>query len=72
MQDSPRLTMVVLDPAEEWRDGGQLAERISKWTKERGQLAATLPRSAGLVHKEAWTRVERVCRATAGLAASRP
>ena len=72
VQDSPRLTMVVLDPMEEWREGGQLAGRISQWTKGAGQVATTLPRSVGLVREEAWTRVERVCRAVAFLAACRP
>ena len=37
VQDSPRLTMVVLDPMEEWHGNGQLSERISKWTKVRGK-----------------------------------
>ena len=37
VQDSPRLTLVVIDPAEEWRDGGQIAERIGRWTREKGR-----------------------------------
>ena len=36
VQDSPRLKLVVLDPGEEWRVDGQLAERIGRWTRERG------------------------------------
>ena len=43
VQDSPRLTMVVLDPVEEWREGGQLAERIGRWTKERGRSPRLYP-----------------------------
>ena len=43
VQDTPRLTMVVLDPVEEWREGGQLAERISRWTKERGKSPRLYP-----------------------------
>ena len=43
VQDSPRLTMVVLDPVEEWRDGGQLEERIGRWTKERGRSPRLYP-----------------------------
>ena len=43
VQDSPRLTMVVLDPVEEWREGGQLAGRISQWTKERGRSPRLYP-----------------------------
>ena len=43
VQDSPRLTMVVLDPIEEWHGSGQLSERISKWTKERGRSPRLYP-----------------------------
>ncbi len=43
IQDSPRLTMVVLDPVEEWREGGHLAKRIRRWTKERGRSARLYP-----------------------------
>ena len=41
--DSPRLTLVVVDPAEEWRDGGELAARIASWTKERGGSSRLYP-----------------------------
>ncbi len=43
VQDSPRLTMVVLNPEEEWRESGQLAERVSQWTKERGRSPRLYP-----------------------------
>ena len=43
VQDSPRLTMVVLDPMEEWRETGQLAERIGRWTKERSKSPRLYP-----------------------------
>ncbi len=43
VQDSPRLTMVVLDPVEEWREDGQLTERIGRWTKERGKSPRLYP-----------------------------
>ena len=43
VQDSSRLTMVVLDPVEEWREGGELAERIGRWTKERGKSPRLYP-----------------------------
>ena len=43
VQDSPRLTMVVLDPIEEWHGSGPLSERISKWTKERGRSPRLYP-----------------------------
>ena len=35
--DSPRLTLVVVDPAQEWHPGeNDLAERIGGWTSQRG------------------------------------
>ena len=43
--DSPRLTVVVLDPEMEWRDGGQMAERIGRWTRERGRSPRLYPGS---------------------------
>ncbi len=43
VQDSPRLTLIVLDPAEEWRGSDQLAERIGRWTKERGKSPRLYP-----------------------------
>ena len=68
--DSLRLTMIVIDPVEEWRDGGQLAERIGRWTRERGRSARLYPgalvwcaRKAGRELREsvelllAWRRV---------------
>ena len=44
VQDSPRLTLVV-DPEAEWKDGGQAAERIGQWTKERGKSPRLYPGS---------------------------
>ena len=43
VQDSPRLTLVVLDPEEEWRGSGQLVERIARWTRERGKSPRLYP-----------------------------
>ena len=43
VQDSPRLTMVVLDPIDEWHGSGQLSERISKWTRMRGESPRLYP-----------------------------
>ena len=45
VQDSPRLTLIVLDPDVEWQDGSQAAERIGHWTKERGQSPRLYPGS---------------------------
>jgi hypothetical protein len=41
--DSPRLTLVVVDPAEEWKDGGELAQHIGSWTRERGTASRLYP-----------------------------
>ena len=43
VQDTPKLSLVVVDPVEEWREGGQLAERISRWTRERGSSPRLYP-----------------------------
>ena len=43
VQDSPRLTLIVLDPAEEWRGSGQLVERIGRWTRGRGKSPRLYP-----------------------------
>ena len=36
IQDSPRLTLAVLDPDDEWAARSPLADRVRDWTKERG------------------------------------
>lgn len=43
VQDSPRLTLIVLDPDEQWRGAGEAAERIGRWTGERGKLPRLYP-----------------------------
>ena len=43
--DSSRLTLVVVDPTEEWNDGGQTRERICRWTKARGKSPRLYPAS---------------------------
>ena len=72
VQDSPRLTLVVLDPETEWTGGGQVAERIGQWTKARGTSPRLYPgalvwcaRKPGRELRDrvelwlAWRRVER-------------
>ena len=56
VQDSPRLTLAVVDPAEEWRESGPFVERLGRWTKGAGQVAKTLPGRLGLVRSEAGAR----------------
>ena len=43
VQDSPRLTLVIVDPVEEWREGSHLVEGIGRWTKERGKSSRLYP-----------------------------
>ena len=45
VQDSPRLTLVVLDPDDEWTDGNQAVERIRSWTTQRGESPRLYPGS---------------------------
>ena len=70
--DSPRLTLVVVDPETEWTDDGPAAERIGGWTRNRGASPRLYPGALvwcarrpgrGLRDKTelwlAWRRVER-------------
>ena len=43
--DSSRLTLVVVDPAEEWNGGGQTRERIGQWARVRGKSPRLYPAS---------------------------
>ena len=43
VQDSPRLTLVVLDPIDEWQTSSHVAERVGRWTKERGKSPRLYP-----------------------------
>ena len=43
VQDSPRLTLIVLDPEEEWRGSDQQAKQIGQWTRERGKSPRLYP-----------------------------
>jgi Protein of unknown function (DUF499) len=45
VQDSPRLTLVIVDPEAEWKVDGQLIDRIAQWTKERRTLPRVYPGS---------------------------
>jgi len=61
--DSPRLTMIVLDPETEWTGKGDLRQRLAEWTRNRGSSARLYP--AALVWcvkkpgRELRTRTER-------------
>ncbi|MGQ9795932.1 DUF499 domain-containing protein [Desulfosoma sp.] len=41
--DTPRLTLVVMDPETEWTDGDPLREQIAEWTRQRGKSSRLYP-----------------------------
>ena len=45
VQDSQRLTLIVMDPETEWTDSNQMTERIGQWTRERGNAPRLYPGS---------------------------
>jgi len=72
VQDSPRLTLVVIDPESEWMGNGSLRQQIAEWTKQRGKSPRLYPGSLVWCIKRprrdlrekielwlAWRRVER-------------
>ena len=72
IQDSPKLTLVVIEPESEWNGSGSLRQQIAEWTKQRGKSPRLYPgslvwciRKPGRELREkvelwlAWKRVER-------------
>jgi len=45
IQDSPRLTLVVMGPDSEWAGSGKLQQQIAEWTKQRGMSPRLYPGS---------------------------
>ena len=45
VQDTPRLTLVIVDPATEWTGTGTLRDQIAEWTKQRGKSPRLYPGS---------------------------
>jgi len=45
VQDTPRLTLVMVDPDSEWTGSGTLREQIAEWTKQRGKSPRLYPGS---------------------------
>jgi hypothetical protein len=43
IQDSPRLSLVVLDPEMEWSGAGELRQRVSEWMRQRGKSQRLYP-----------------------------
>jgi len=70
--DTPRLSLVILDPEIEWEPNGQIAEDIARWTRQRGASPRLYPASLVWCARKpgrelrdrlelwlAWRRVER-------------
>ena len=72
VQDSLRLTMVVLDPAEEWRGAQQACGTHGPMDQGTREFSKALSRSIGLVRQEAGERVERARGAVARVASGGP
>ena len=72
VQDSPRLTLIVLDPEEEWRGSDQQAKQIGQWTRERGKSPRLYPGALVWCAQEVGARLARERRALARLAESGP
>jgi len=45
VQDTPRLTLVMVDPDSEWTGSGTLREQIAEWTRQRGKSPRLYPAS---------------------------
>jgi len=45
IQDTPRLTLVIVDPESEWTGSGTLREQIAEWTRLRGKSPRLYPAS---------------------------
>ena len=43
IQDTPRLTLVILDPDAEWNPSGSLRDQIAEWTGQRGKSPRLYP-----------------------------
>lgn len=45
VQDTPRLTLVIVDPESEWTGNSSLRQQIAEWTKQRGKSPRLFPGS---------------------------
>jgi len=43
VQDTPKLTLIVVDPAVEWTGRGPIREQIAEWTRRRGNSDRLYP-----------------------------
>jgi hypothetical protein len=70
--DTPRLTLIVADPEEEWSGAGSLRAQLAEWTRSRGTSPRLYPGDACMVPKEAGTRSARQGGIGARMEAGRP
>ena len=52
IQDSPKLTLVLMDPELEWVGTGPIRQQIAEWTRAAWKISSTLSRITHLVSKE--------------------
>lgn len=45
VQDTPKLTLVIVEPESEWSGNGALQKQIAEWTKQRGKSPRLYPGS---------------------------
>ena len=45
VQDTPKLTLVIVEPESEWTGNGPLRQQIAEWTKQRGKSPRLYPGS---------------------------
>lgn len=45
VQDTPKLTLVTMDPESEWTGAGSIRERIAEWSRQRGSSPRLYPGS---------------------------
>lgn len=43
VSDTPKLTLIILDPEDEWTGEGRLRQQIAEWTKQRGKSPRLYP-----------------------------
>ncbi len=62
VQDTPRMTLVVVDPVSEWTGDGPVREQIAQWTRRRGNSDRLYPAALAWCLKkpgrELWEKVE--------------
>ena len=49
VQDTTKLSLVVLSPEQEWTEDGGLRSKLSEWTRNRGQFTSVVSRRIDMV-----------------------